>query len=185
MCATAWTITTFLKARHASDAITRSEPQAGAGGRRGRGAELGAGSAARVGLAGGGTDAPELRPADAGAARGKAIMELGVDRRSLDKSVDGLMPNTVDEASRRRSNPQDEMQRILAYKAQVPGAPAAQHPARFSLRCRGLAEEQRHGKQPRAPAQCWCSKVCRSALAVCWQCAGRSGQRRSAAVRSA
>jgi hypothetical protein len=110
---------------------------------------------------------------------------ISAQRKSLNKSVDDLMPNTVEEASRRRSKPQDEMQRILAYKAQVPGAPAAQHPARFSLRCRGLAEEQRHGKQPRAPAQCWCSKVCRSALAVCWQCAGRSGQRRSAAVRSA
>ena len=28
-------------------------------------------------------------------------------------------PNTVEEASRRRSKPQDEMQRILAYNAQV------------------------------------------------------------------
>jgi len=40
-------------------------------------------------------------------------------KRSLNKSVDDLMPLTVEEASRRRSNPQDEMQRILAYNAQV------------------------------------------------------------------
>ena len=40
-------------------------------------------------------------------------------KRSLNKSVDELMPLTVEEASRRRSNPQDEMQRILAYNAQV------------------------------------------------------------------
>ncbi len=45
-------------------------------------------------------------------------MEL-VDRKSMNESVDDLMPNTVEEASRRRSNPQDELQRILAYTAQV------------------------------------------------------------------
>ena len=42
-----------------------------------------------------------------------------VDRKSMNESVDDLMPNTVEEASRRRSNPQDELQRILAYTAQV------------------------------------------------------------------
>jgi hypothetical protein len=48
-------------------------------------------------------------------------MEMSVDliSKSLSESVDDLMPNTVDEASRRRSNPQNEMQRILAYNAQV------------------------------------------------------------------
>lgn len=40
-------------------------------------------------------------------------------KRSLNKSVDNLMPLTVEEASRRSSNPHDEMQRILAYNAQV------------------------------------------------------------------
>jgi hypothetical protein len=49
-------------------------------------------------------------------------MEMSVDSKSLRESVDDLMPNTVDEASRRRSNPQDELQRILAYTAQVLGA---------------------------------------------------------------
>jgi hypothetical protein len=44
---------------------------------------------------------------------------ISAQRKSLNKSVDDLMPNTVEEASRRRSKPQDEMQRILAYNAQV------------------------------------------------------------------
>jgi hypothetical protein len=53
-------------------------------------------------------------------------MEL-VDRKSMNESVDDLMPNTVDEASRRRSNPQDELQRILAYTAQVRINKVARH----------------------------------------------------------
>jgi hypothetical protein len=48
----------------------------------------------------------------------KEGMELA-DRKSMNESVDDLMPNTVEDASRRRSNPQDELQRILAYTAQV------------------------------------------------------------------
>lgn len=62
-------------------------------------------------------------------------MEMSVDRKSLSESVDDLMPHTVDEASRRRSNPQDEMQRILAYNAQVLGARAC-HLARLRVTCK-------------------------------------------------
>jgi len=49
----------------------------------------------------------------------RTAMVLSAERKSLNKSVDDLMPNTVEEASRRRSDPQDEMKRILAYSAQV------------------------------------------------------------------
>jgi len=50
-------------------------------------------------------------------------MVLSADRKSLNKSVDDLMPNTLEEASRRRSNPQEELLRIQAYNAQVPATP--------------------------------------------------------------
>jgi hypothetical protein len=49
------------------------------------------------------------------AAARRQTMVLSVDRKSLNKSVDDLMPQTVEEASRRRSDTNSEQQRILAY----------------------------------------------------------------------
>ena len=57
------------------------------------------------------------------------VLSTAKERTSLNRSVDNLMTNTVEEASRRRSNPHDEMQRILAYTAQL-GAPKRATPLR-------------------------------------------------------
>jgi hypothetical protein len=103
-------------------------------------------------------------------------MEMSVDSKSLSESVDDLMPNTVDEASRRRSNPQDEMQRILAYNAQVLGAQACH-----------LARLRATWKEPRVlvsfPAMAWVRRTqggCGRALQMCFH--GVAAPRRPSAA---
>lgn len=74
-------------------------------------------------------------------------MVLSADRKSLNKSVDGLMPYTV-AGPRRRSSTQDEMQRIAAYNAEVP---ACFSPPPFTLRVRA-SRPVRQG----AASSLWC-----------------------------
>ena len=54
-----------------------------------------------------------------------------MDRTSIDQSVDGLMPSSVEDGMRRKSDPKDELNSILAYQKVCAASQLA--PARSSI----------------------------------------------------
>lgn len=56
-----------------------------------------------------------------------------MDRSSMEGSVDGLLPCIIEDGSRRKSDPKDELSSIIEYQKKVCSFPRTQHLIRCAV----------------------------------------------------